>query len=211
MATPLKHTPAYEDQLTAWHNRRLWYLLCGAGAVIAVLIVVLCIVTLRPRTPYVIEVDKKGEPLGTVQPFLDLQTIPDNMLRYDLGEYVQQAFGVSRSFDQNKMQLSEVYAMSTGQASQALTAYYRANHEANNPLVINTKCWQGVRIVRVLKLPAPSTYQVDYVLDRHDNNGSFTGVQTNWRATMRIVRAKPTNNNLLGIFVTDLDFEPEAK
>jgi type IV secretory pathway TrbF-like protein len=212
MATTLKNTPAYDDQLTAWHNQRLWYLLCGAGAVIAVLIVVLCIVTLRPHnTPYVIEVDSKGEPTGTIQPFRLQEPVTDNTIRYSLGEYIREAFCVTHSFAENKMNLSHVYALSTGQASQALTAYYRGDHDTKNPLFVTNKYWQDVRIVRTLKLPAASTYQVDYILDRHDNNGSFTGVQTNWRATMRIVQAKPTDNNPLGIFVTDLDFEPEAK
>jgi type IV secretory pathway TrbF-like protein len=212
MATPLRHTPAYEDRLTAWHNQRLWYLLCGAGAVIAVLIVVLCVVILRPHgTPYVIEVDKKGEPTGTLQPFMLQEPVTDKTIRYSLGEYIREAFCVTHISGENQMNLSQVYAMSTGQATGALTAYYRANHDANNPLFVANKYWQDVRIVRTLKLPAPSTYQVDYILDRHDNNGSFTGVQTNWRATMRIVQAKPTDNNPLGIWVSDLDFEPEAK
>jgi type IV secretory pathway TrbF-like protein len=212
MATPLRHTPAYEDRLTAWHNQRLWYLLCGAGAVIAVLIVVLCIVTLRSHnTPYVIEVNDKGEPTGTIQPFMDAQPVADNTIRWQLGEYIRQAFTISHTFTLNQMMLQHVYAMSAGQASKALTSYYRANHDARNPLVINAKYWQGVRVVRTLKLPAENAYQVDYVLDQHDRDHELSGVQSNWRATMRVMKAKPTNNNPLGIFVTDLDFEPEAK
>jgi hypothetical protein len=68
-----------------------------------------------------------------------------------------------------------------------------------------------VQIVRTLHLPAKDTFQVDYIVAKHDNDHPLGSVQTAWRATLRIVRAKPTNNNQLGIFVTDLDFEPEAK
>ena len=211
MATALK-TPIYEDQLTAWHNQRLWWLLCGSGAVNAVLAIALCIVMLRPHNaPYVLEVNSAGEPLGTIQPFMGQQAVSDNTIRWSLGEYIRQAFTVSRNFGENQMNLSRAYAMSTGQAYQALTAYYRGNHDANNPLFVGSKYWQDVRIVRTLKLPAPLTYQIDYVLDRHSNDHPIDAVQTNWRATMQVVQAKPTNNNALGIFVTDVDFEPEAR
>jgi len=205
------NTPIYEDQLTAWHNQRLWWLLCGSGAVNAVLAIALCIVTLHPHNaPYVIEVNGKGEPIGTVQPFMGQQAVSNNTIRWELGEYIRQAFTVSRSFGENQMNLSRAYAMSTGQASEALTAYYRSNHDANNPLFVN-KYWQDVRIVRTLRLPAASTYEIDYILDRHDNDHPTDPAATNWRATMRVVQGKATNNNPLGIWISDIDFEQEAK
>ena len=209
--TTAPNTPIFEDRLVAWHNQRLWWLLCGSGVVIAVLAIALCIVTLRPHNaPYVLEINAKGEPVGTVQPFMDDQPVSDNTIRWTLGEYVRQAFTVSRSFGENQMNLSRAYAMSTGQATEALTAYYRDNHDANNPL-IGTKYWQDVRIVRTLRLPAASTYEIDYALDRHDNDHPLDPVQTNWRATARVIQGKPTNNNALGIWISDLDFSPEAK
>ena len=212
MAVALKNTPIYEDQLTTWHNQRLWQLLIGSSVLNAVLIVTLCIVTLRPHSaPYVVAVDKQGDPLGTILPFADHQPVTDNVIRWNLGEYIQNAFSVGGSWQVNKDNLSEVYARSTGQASQALTAYYRANHDANNPLIADGKYWQDVRIVRTLKLPGASTYQVDYIVMRHNSNNALHTIDANWRATVRVIQGKPTDNNPLGIWISDLDFEPEAK
>jgi hypothetical protein len=67
-----------------------------------------------------------------------------------------------------------------------------------------------VKVIRTLKLPAKDTYQVDYVLTRHDHDHPLDALQTNWRATMRVLQGKPTANNTLGLWVTDLDFEAES-
>ncbi|HKD74716.1 MAG TPA: type IV secretion system protein [Ktedonobacterales bacterium] len=211
MATA-SNTPIYQDELVAWHNQRLWWLLCGSGAVIIALVVALGVVTMRPHAaPYVIAVNSQGQPIGTIQSFIDQEPIRDSMLRYAIDEYIREAFLSTHEFAENKMNLSHVYAMSTGQANDALTAYYRANHDVNNPLINFAKFWQDARVTRTLKLSAANTYQVDYILDRHDSDHPEDGVQTNWRATLRIVQGKPTDNNELGIWVTDLDFSPEAK
>jgi type IV secretory pathway TrbF-like protein len=210
VATLLKNTPAYEDALVAQHNQRLWRLLIGSAAINALLIAALCIVTLRPHgTPYIVEVNKQGEPLGTILPFADRQPVTDNLIRFTLGEYMRNAFGVAASWQANKDDLGQAYAMSTGQASKALTAYYRGNHDANNPLMADGKYWQYVQIVRTLKLPAASTYEVDYIVQRHDHDHPVNPQSTNWRATMSVVQGKPTDNNPLGLWVNSLDFEPD--
>ncbi|MBV8056330.1 MAG: type IV secretion system protein [Deltaproteobacteria bacterium] len=211
MAAAVKNTPVYDDQLIAWHNRRLWQLLCGAGAIIVVLAVSLCVVTLRPHSaPWVIEVNDKGEPVGGVLPLAGSEALSDITTRFAISEYIQDAFRVSPEFAEEQMMLGKVYGMSTGQASAALTAYYRADKDARNPLMVNGKYWQNVRVLRTLKLPPPSTYQVDFTTFRHDHNHE-TGLATNWRATLRVVQGRPTDSNTLGLFVTDLDFQPEAK
>jgi type IV secretory pathway TrbF-like protein len=210
VATALRNTPIYEDQLVAYHNQRLWRLLIGSGVLNAALIIALCIVTLRPHaSPYVIEVNKQGEPLGTLLPFADHQPVTDNIIRWNLGQYIQNAFSVAMNWQANKNTLGQVYAMSTGQASQALTAYYRGNHDANNPLMVFTKYWQDVRIVRTLKLPGASSYEVDYVIQRHDHDHPVNPLSTNWRATMSVILGKPTDNNPLGLWVLSLDFQPD--
>ena len=211
MAAAIKNTPAYEDQLVAWHNQRLWWALCAAGATILVLGLAVCVLVFRPRTiPWVIEVDAKGEPIGAVQPVLGTQSVSDNVIRYAISEYIDHAFRIDRDFDEEKMLLSKVYAMSTSQASNMLTDYYHANKNANDPLMAGAGSWQEVRIQRTLKLPAQSTFEVDYQTVRYSNNDE-TGVTTNWRATMQIAIGQPSDANPLGIFVNSLDFSPEAK
>ena len=209
MAAAIKNTPAYEDQLVAWHNQRLWRALCAAAAIILVQAFALCVFAFRPRTiPFVIEVNSKGEPVGTVQPVLGTESVSDNVIRYAISEYIDHAFRVDRDFDEEKMLLSKAYAMSTGQASQMLTDYYHQN--GNDPLTAGAKVWQEVRVLRTLKLPAPSTYEVDYQTIRYSYNGDHA-VSTNWRATMQIAIGRPSDINPLGIFVNSLDFSPEAK
>jgi type IV secretory pathway TrbF-like protein len=100
--------------------------------------------------------------------------------------------------------------MSTSQASNMLTDYYHANKNANDPLMAGAGGWQEVRILRTLKLPAQSTFEVDYQTVRYSNNDE-SGVTTNWRATMQIAIGRPSDVNPLGIFVSSLDFSPEAK
>ena len=211
MAAAIKNAPAYDDQLVAWHNQRLWWALCAAGAIILTLSFALCVLSFRPRTiPWVIEVDAKGEPIGVVQPVLGTQSVSDNVIRYAISEYIDHAFRIDRDFDEQKMLLSKVYAMSTSQASSMLTDYYHANKNANDPLMAGAGSWQEVRILRTLKLPARSTFEVDYQTVRYSNNDE-SAVTTDWRATMQIAIGRPSDINPLGIFVNSLDFAPEAK
>jgi type IV secretory pathway TrbF-like protein len=206
------NTPIYHDTLIAWHNQRLWWLLCGAGAIIVVLSVTLCLVMLRPHsTPWVIEVSSKGEPVGAVTPLAGSQTIADSTIRWAIGEYIQNAFRISPNFEQEKTMLSRAYALSAKQTADTLTAYYHADGNAHNPLMVIGKYWQDVQILDTLKLAPKDTYQVDYVMRRHDHPHELNPVATTWRATMRVLQGKPIDGNPLGLFVTDLDFEPEAK
>jgi type IV secretory pathway TrbF-like protein len=211
MAAAVKNTPIYEDQLVAWHNQRLWWALCVAGTIIVVLAFAVCVFIFRPRVlPWVIEVDSKGQPVGAVQPVLGTESVSDNVIRYAISEYVDHAFRVDRDFEEEKMLLSEAYAMSTGQASKMLTAYYHSNKDANNPLIAGSKTWQEVRVLRTLKLPAADTYEVDYQTLKYSNNDDSV-VTTNWRATMQVAIGRPTEINPLGLFITSIDFSPEAK
>jgi type IV secretory pathway TrbF-like protein len=213
MAALPKNTPIYSDTLTAWHNQRLWWLLCGAGGVIAALAITLCVVMLRPHSmPWVVEVDGKGEPMGSIAPLVSSEELLDSTTRWSIGQFIEDAFRVSPQFPDEQMLLAKVYAMATGQASDALTAFYHADGGVNNPLNANGKYWQGVRVVRTLKLPTKDSYQVDYTIfkfDRHDHQ--VDPVTTNWRSTMHLVHGRPTNNNALGLFIDSIDFQPEAK
>jgi type IV secretory pathway TrbF-like protein len=213
MATLPKNTPIYSDQLTAWHNQRLWWLLCGAGGVITALAVTLCVVMLRPHSlPWVVEVDGKGEPMGSIAPLVSSEELLDSTTRWAIGRYVEDAFRVSPQFPEEQASLSRAYAMSIGQAYDALTAYYHADKDANNPLSANGKYWQGVRVVRTLKLSTKDSYQVDYTVFKYDHHDHILNpIQTNWRATLHLVQGKPTNNNALGLFVDSIDFQPEVK
>jgi type IV secretory pathway TrbF-like protein len=207
----LKNTPFYEDQLIAWHNQRLWWLLLITAGLLAVALGVIAILKLRPPPPpYIIEVDSKGEPVGAVQPVLGTASVNDNVIRYAISEFIDHAFRVDRDFEEEKMLLTKAYAMSTSQASKMLTDYYHANKDANDPLMAGSKFWQEVRVLRTLRLPAPDTYEVDYQTLKYSNNDDNVAT-TNWRATLQIATGRPTDINPLGLYISSLDFSPEAK
>ena len=103
----------------------------------------------------------------------------------------------------------------------ALWEYYRMLDHAGIPnfritamicgaLMLGAKVWQEVKILRALALPAQNTYQIDYQTTRHNYNDEGA-ITTNWRATMQVIVGKPTETNPLGLFVTSLDFSPEAQ
>jgi type IV secretory pathway TrbF-like protein len=212
MSAQPNNTPIYHDTLIAWHNQRLWWLLLSVSGLLALALAAIATLTLRPHTqPWVIEVNSKGEPVGAVTPLLGSATIADTTIRWAAGEYVENAFRISQNFEQEKTLLSRAYAMSSQQAAEALTSYYHANKGAHNPLVVGSKYWQEVRVLDTLK-PAPKdVYQVDYIVYKHDHDHELDPLATNWRATMRVLQGKPTESDPLGLFVTDLDFQPEAK
>jgi type IV secretory pathway TrbF-like protein len=212
MSAVPNNTPIYHDTLIAWHNQRLWWLLLTVSGLLAVALVAIAVLTLRPHNqPWVIEVNTKGEPVGAVTPLLGSASIADSTIRWAIGEYIQNAFRISPNFDEEKTLLSRAYAMSSQQASEALTSYYHANKDARNPLLAGSKFWQEVRVLDTLKLAPKDVYQVDYIVYKHDRDHELNPLATNWRATMRVLQGKPTDNDPLGLFVTDLDMEPEAK
>jgi type IV secretory pathway TrbF-like protein len=211
MAAAFKNTPVYEDQLVAWHNQRLWWLLLITAGLLALALGVIAILKLRPPPPpYIIEVNSKGEPVGAVQPVLGTESVNDNVIRYAISEFIDHAFRIERDFEEEKMLLTRVYAMSTSQASKMLTDYYHANKDANDPLMAGSKFWQEVRVLRTLRLPAPDTYEVDYQTLKYSNNDDSVAT-TNWRATLQIATGRPTDINPLGLYISSLDFSPEAK
>jgi type IV secretory pathway TrbF-like protein len=65
-------------------------------------------------------------------------------------------------------------------------------------------------VLRTLRLPAPDTYEVDYQTLKYSNNDDSVAT-TNWRATLQIATGRPTDINPLGLYISSLDFSPEAK
>jgi hypothetical protein len=51
MAAALKDTPVYTDQVIAWQNQRLWWLLCGVGALLILSFTANVIIELKPVAP----------------------------------------------------------------------------------------------------------------------------------------------------------------
>jgi type IV secretory pathway TrbF-like protein len=160
--------------------------------------------------PWVVEVNGKGEPTASVSLLEGDESLVDTTTRWAISEYIEDAFHVDTQFPAEQTLLAKVYAMSTGQAYDALTAYYHADGGVNNPLTANGKYWSAVKAVRTLKLSTKDSYQVDYAVFRFDHHDhEIDPIRTNWRATLHLVHGRPTNNNALGLYVDAMDFQPE--
>jgi type IV secretory pathway TrbF-like protein len=201
----------WEDERIRTENRNVW--LIAAVSVVANIIfaIVIAILALRPRTlPYLVEVDSRGEPLAVAQPVIGTQNLNDATIRWALASFIHNAFVISPNIDEEKENLRNAMAFTRGQAHDALKAYY--NDGTHSPFDLAQKHWQEVHVSRVLKLPAPNTYEVDWQSTLHSYNAALSST-TAWRATTKIAVGGPNGRdprNPLSLFVTTIDFAPES-
>ena len=202
----------FEDQQLHEQNRRLWRLLAVNAGISCILLIAVAMLVLRPRAmPYVVMVDSKGEPVGAAQPVLGTQALDDVVIKWAISEFVRNAKTVSANLDEEKELLRSAYAFASHQAARALDDYYHDGE--HDPFTIEQKSWVEVRITRApLRLPAPDTYQVDWIESRHEY-GSEVISTTTWRATLKVQTGAPDTRdtrNPLGLYVTTLDWSPEV-
>ncbi len=166
----------------------------------------------RPRTlPYLVMVNGNGEPIALAQPVLGTQALNDVVIKWAIEEFIRNARTVTANLDEQKDHLRDGYAFAREQAAKALSDYYHDGR--HDPFSIGQKGWVEVQITRTpLKLPAPDTYQVDWIETHHDYNSTLTA-STSWRATLKVVTAAPDNTdgrNPIGLYVTNLDWSAEV-
>jgi type IV secretory pathway TrbF-like protein len=200
----------FEDEQIRSQNRNVWHIALASIAANVVLAVVVAILALRPRTlPYLVEVNTRGEPVAVVQPVLGTQALNDATIRWALAEFIHNAFSVTANADEERENLHNAVAFMRGQAHKALKQWY--NDGVHYPITVAQKHWIDVHVTRVLRLPVPSTYQIDWESTTHDYNSDRT-TTTNWRATVK-VEVDPTSHdprNPLSLYVTTIDFAPES-
>jgi type IV secretory pathway TrbF-like protein len=157
-------------------------------------------------------VDGKGEPVGAAQPVLGTQTLNDVVIKWAISEFIRNAKTVSANLDEEKELLRNAYAFASHQAAKALDDYYHDGE--HDPFTIEQKSWVEVRIIRApLRLPAPETYQVDWIESRHEYGNELISTTT-WRATLKVQTGSPGTTdarNPLGLYVTTLDWSPEVQ
>ncbi len=195
----------FEDQQLHEQNRRLW-------GISWILLIAVAALMLRPHTiPYVVMVDGKGEPVGAAQPVLGTQVLNDVVIKWVLSEFIRNAKTVSANLDEEKELLRNAYAFASHQAARVLDDYYHDGE--HDPFTVEQKSWVEVRITRApLRLPAPDTYQVDWIESRHEYGSELIST-TSWRATLKVQTGAPDTGdarNPLGLYVTTLDWSPEV-
>ena len=216
MAVALKDTPVYTDQVIAWQNQRLWWLLCGVGALLILSFTANVIIELKPvAPPYVLVVDRKGQPVGKLQPVTSTQAIPEQRMADILTDFIHTAFSVTMNWDEEKYNLQRTYSMmpKDSQAEKELTDWYQADKH-NNPLKVYSSGWRTVEILRTLKLPATDTYEIDFRTVDYSNNDNAQATTNNWRAVMHVQLGQVIGDEASKILIDDLDFgkdEEEGK
>jgi type IV secretory pathway TrbF-like protein len=201
----------WEDEQIRTHNRNLWRITLASIAANVILAFALTIKVLQPHTlPYVVMVDAKGEPVTVAQPVLGTASLNDATKRWAISQFIRNARTVTANVDEEKENLENLMAFARQQAAVALKAYY--NDGVHSPFIINKKSWVQVNDIRVLALPVPDTYSVDWAETRNDYN-SPNSVTSNWRATLTVAAGQPNAKNPrnpLALFVTSLDWSPEG-
>lgn len=105
--------------------RRPWTLLAVNAGISCILLIAVGALMLRPHTiPYVVMVDRKGEPVGAAQPVLGTQALNDVVIKWAITEFIRNAKTVSANIDEEKELLRNAYAFASHQASKALEDYY---------------------------------------------------------------------------------------
>jgi type IV secretory pathway TrbF-like protein len=207
MAALLKDTPAYTDQLIAWHNQTVFWLAVGLLVLLALSVGDNVSYHLRPvPPPYVLEVNNKGDPVGQVIPVLSVQAIPDAFLRSRLGDFVHDAFSIQRDPDEADYLFNKTQAMVTGQAAQKLDAFYNRDKGKHHPKTAGAYEWADVSVTDTLKLAEKDTFQVDYRTSEHTNNNQIV-TTTDWRAVLHVMVGRSADPEALGLFIDTLDLQ----
>jgi len=216
LAASLK--PVFEDQIIRQANARLWLILKVAGGVIALLLITICVLVLKPAPPpYVVAVNDKGEVVAIAHPVIGTGSLGEPVIRYALEEFIHDARTITGNVDEQKRYLDRIYALASGQAAKTLDDYLKP--EDLDPILLGSKMWVDVHITRFLKEPAPNTYRIDWEEITHQNS-SATVTTKHWSATLGIATTIPSSQkttrnasadlNPLGLYVTTLSWAPEA-
>jgi len=207
MAAALKDTPAYTDQIIAWHNQRIWWVACALIVLLAGMIADRIRLDLQPPPPpFVLAVNDQGNPVGQVLPVTSVRVIPDAFLRARLADFIHDAFTVDRDSDEEDYLYNKTQAMVTGQAAQQLDAFYNRDGGKHHPKSIGPYVWIEAPVSDTLKLSEKDTYQADYSTITHENNDQSRTTQK-WRATLHVIVARSKDPESLGMFINEMDIQ----
>jgi len=206
------NTPMHNDTLVAFQNQRLWWIVLGLLGALALNGAYLIVQRFQPPpAPFILVTNKDGAPIGRVQPVLGTADIPDQVVRWYLSDFIENAFKVTANWDEEKYLLQKkVYAICTGQAEKALTTWYTSD-DGNDPLKLSARGWRQAQVTRTLKLPADNAYEVDFWTKQGATEANTLPVTIDWKASIHIVWGKSKSDGDLPIYVDAIDFEKEER
>jgi len=191
----------------------MWWLLAGAGGVIAALGVALAWVTTRPKPPpYVFEVNSRGEYVGKIEPVTGANAVPEAVILTNIDTFIGNAFRIASDQGEERSFMDTAHAVLANQANSAMGAFYfgkTGRDKTNNPLALGASCWLEVTEIKVVKQPAPDTYFAHFTTITHSlNDGAPT--RDNWQMLLKVTM-QPDAQGEPKFFITYLDFNKETK
>jgi len=157
--------------------------------------------------PYVVEVAKTGEVVGTAQPLEANQFTTDAVIRFELGQFISDARSVLADGAAEKAALHRVYDMARAAAATSLAAWYRVHP----PFEIAAKETIQAQVDSVLREPSGS-YEVRWTETTRNLNGDVLST-THWRALLAVQLVPPAPDHMLtnpiGLYVTQIDWSEE--
>jgi len=157
--------------------------------------------------PYVVEVAKTGEVVGTAQPLEANQSTTDAVIRFELAQFIADARNVMADGTAEKAALHRVYDMARAAAATSLAAWYRVHP----PFEIAAKETIQAQVDSVLLEPSGS-YEVRWTETNRNLNGDVLSA-THWRALLAVQLVPPDPDHLLsnpiGLYVTQIDWSEE--
>jgi type IV secretory pathway TrbF-like protein len=205
--------PFYRDQINERMAQGMWWLLAGAGGVIAALSLALVWVVTRPKpAPYVFEVNSRGEYVGKIEPVTGANAVPEAVILTNIDTFVGNAFRIASDQGEERSFMDAAHAVLANQANSAMGAFYfgkTGRVKTNNPLALGASCWREVADIKVVKQPAPDTYFAHFTTITHSlNNGGAT--RDNWQMLLKVAMQADAQGEPK-FYITYLDFNKEGK
>jgi type IV secretory pathway TrbF-like protein len=199
----------YDDHAHAAVNARQTRIIQGGGILMAILILSLVYVALRPRAavPYYVAIfDPNGNHLATAHPVTASSALMDWITRKTIENFIQDSRGLTDNVALERDTLTKVYATARGQALKALDDWCQHRGEGGTDAIheaLDGK-WTEIDIIRCLKQPEPDTWLIEWRESNHSVHSPVV-TTTNWQAS---VRTAATSD---GIYIINLDWEKNAQ
>lgn len=208
----------YLDARAEWNERygdyisqaRTWKMatFVALGVATVSVIGVITMANTSRVVPYVVEVNKLGDPVGVTRADQARQLDP-RVIKAQLGRFIVNWRSVSPDVAVQKRQVAEMYAnLSAGDAGTVTLNDYM---KANNPFERAASETVTVSIENVLQ-SAGETWQIDWLEERRSRHGELLDVKR-WRASISPAYKQPTNEqdilrNPLGLFIREISWSP---
>jgi type IV secretory pathway TrbF-like protein len=194
-------------------GKRNWQL-CAFGLLVllgAVLAAYLRLASTSRITPYIVEVDRLGQP-AVFGPAETLRPKDTRLYIYTLSSFIRNLRTVSSDADTQRELLFAGYAYAAGAARATLDEYFV--HPAHDPRVLGRSMTRQVDITSVLSVPKTKTWKVSW---RETERPRLAGPVriVAWEAYLTIALNPPTSTegllkNPLGLYITDLSWSEVA-